>query len=61
MKNLEIVQMTMELMQINEKWNEDEILGIIEYIQSVRENSDSDYDVDAWYEETKMNYPEMLK
>ena len=60
----QIIQVTMELMEIkmeyNTSWDASDIEGFVQYILDTQRH-DSNYSVDEWLEETERNYPELLK
>lgn len=59
----ETIEITIELIEIKNEyslnWSIDEIESFVEYIIEQRKEYEN-YSVDEWFEETKMNYPELL-
>lgn len=64
MNKLNIITMTMEILSIGEEYgviySPEKVESIIDYIEETINNGNPNYDVDAWLEETEMNYPEFL-
>lgn len=59
----QIIELTSELLEIKNEylfnWSLDEIESFVEYIIEQKEINNL-YDVDDWFEETKLNCPELL-